>query len=179
MTTNLNITPATYFSNMDIDIGRIRKLLHGYQPNEKNIYLLYGDGNNGKSTLTNILKHILGNECITIPNQLEYEEINEIYDKLLSKKLLVMQEVEDWSTLNVELINKIISSNNAKCKILLMTNAFLNEIPDTFKHINEHIERVYFPNNLIMHKSKQERQIWGNLPYNEEFINAVNEYLKN
>lgn len=172
MTTHLNVTPDDYFSNLSINVVKIKELIHGFQSDEKNIYLFYGDGNNGKTTLALILKKILKDECMLISSQPNNPDF--------SKKLLIMQEIEDWSNIDSEILEEIAYpyNNKVKCKLVLITNTFQNQLPSILQTFNDKIERIYFPNDLTWHKSKQERQKWYQLPENQDFVEAVKEYLQ-
>lgn len=195
MTTNFNPSLNEYFSNLNINVDKIKELLHGHQDTEKNIYLFQGTGNNGKTVLSQILIQVLGDESLRIPYQLFDELISEpwrdIAQLVLSKKLLIVQEMEenDWSKINTELLKVIATQNSIttralyedpknikiNCKILFITN--INPLIEPA--LNNRIEKIYFPNNLTQTMTVEERNKWYSLTENKEFVKAVREYLNN
>jgi len=195
MTTNFNPSPYEYLSNLSVNVNKIKELLHGHQESENNIYLFQGTGNNGKTVLANVLAQILGNECLRIPYQLFDELISEpwrdVAQLVLNKKLLIVQEMEEneWSKINTVLLKEIATQNSIttralyekpkeikiNCKILFITN--INPLIEP--GLNNRIDKIYFPNNLANTITIEERMKWYSLSENNEFVEAVKEYLNN
>ena len=193
--TTLNPSPYEYFSNLSINVDKIKELLDGHQENENNIYLFQGTGNNGKTVLANILAQILKNDCLRIPYQIFCELLSEPWRDIakvtLSKKLLIVQEMEEneWSKMNIGILKTIATQNSIttralyenpkeikiNCKILFITN--INPLIEP--GLNNLIDKIYFPNNLSQTMTEEERKQWYNLSENTEFMEAVEEYLNN
>lgn len=195
MTTNFNPSPLEYFSNLSVNVDKIKELLQGRQEDENNIYLFHGTGNNGKTVLANVLAQILGNECLHIPYKIFDELLSEpwrdVAQVVLSKKLLIVQEMEhnDWSNMNTKLLKVIATQNSIStralyekpieiklnCKILFISN----DNPLIESALNNRIDKIYFPNNLAQTITVEERKKWYSLIENAEFMEEVKEYLNN
>ena len=72
------------------------------------LYIFYGDGNNGKSTLINILKRILGVSVSVIPMSIpdQPEECS-----LINKKLYIIEELEDYRYMPKGFIKTVLSKS--------------------------------------------------------------------
>jgi phage/plasmid-associated DNA primase len=108
----------------------------------KNIFVLVGDGNNGKSLLFKILNKIFDKSMKTLCNDIIIDsknknQINSEYDKLDKCRIGYISEVSENDTFNIPLVKKITGDDTIDYRPLYKENRDLKPTSNLFVLTNE------------------------------------------
>lgn len=140
------------------NIPKFAKLLKNKSQFDKKIYLLHGNGNNGKTTFMHLMHKSAGNECACFTTDkliIFNENLHE------GKELLIIDDSSDIDE-SIKELQYFIREKQIKYKIIISSNL----LPNNYQHFINDIEVINFTSTFNYYDNKKNSEIVSKIMHN-------------